>query len=57
MLFTIILSIMFGAAITTLFQQWTRFIEEEQKISSNNIRKFKILDPNMQQSLKVRNIN
>ena len=57
MLFIIVLSIMFGAAITTLVQQWGRYIEEKRKVPSNSIAKFAILDASLQQSLKTRNIN
>ena len=57
MLFTIVLSIMFGAAITTLIQQWGRYIEEKNNTTPSNISKFGILDASLQQSLKIRNIN
>ena len=57
MVFTIVLSVMLGAAITTLIQQWGRYIEEKNNISSSNISQFGILDARLQQSLKPRNIN
>ena len=57
MLFTIVLSTMLGAAITTLIQQWGRYIEEKSSKTQSNISKFGILDASLQQSLKIRNIN
>ena len=48
---------MLGAAITTLIQQWGRYIEEKNNTTPSNISKFGILDASLQQSLKIRNIN